>query len=294
MLLALAVLSASSCLLAQTTKNPFSELGYKKHITYTSSKGEFEEFHNNVDVVEIGSVYFNTQTNKVVGYVNPEKEKAEVATATSAMSVDPLCEKYYWISPYAYCLNNPVKFVDPDGRLVVFAPGASAQFKESYTQTTNYLAAKGAGGALSTLQVSPMIYYVAEGKGDGSYSAGTRTITWDPKLGLMTNEGHDLSPATVLNHEFGHAVDHNNNPEQYAKDSDPKNSLDKRFDDNEEKNVIQGVEQDTAKKLGEIKDGEVTRKDHDGFFFTTKSPISNESANSVTVTAKKVEKPEKK
>ena len=34
------------------------------------------------------------------------------------MSVDPLCEKYYWISPYAFCLNNPVKFVDPDGKAV--------------------------------------------------------------------------------------------------------------------------------------------------------------------------------
>jgi hypothetical protein len=32
------------------------------------------------------------------------------------MSIDPLCEKYYWISPYAYCLNNPVKYVDPDGK----------------------------------------------------------------------------------------------------------------------------------------------------------------------------------
>ncbi len=29
---------------------------------------------------------------------------------------DPLAEKYYSISPYVYCLNNPVKFVDPDGR----------------------------------------------------------------------------------------------------------------------------------------------------------------------------------
>lgn len=83
---------------------------------YTSSKGEFEEFHGNPDIVEIGSVYLNTKTNKVVGYVNPEKEKMEVAAATSAISVDPLCEKYYWISPYAYCLNNPVKFVDPDGK----------------------------------------------------------------------------------------------------------------------------------------------------------------------------------
>ena len=30
--------------------------------------------------------------------------------------MDPLCEKYYDISPYAYCGNNPVNAVDPDGR----------------------------------------------------------------------------------------------------------------------------------------------------------------------------------
>ena len=29
---------------------------------------------------------------------------------------DPLAEKYYGISPYAFCNNNPVNFVDPDGR----------------------------------------------------------------------------------------------------------------------------------------------------------------------------------
>ncbi len=31
-------------------------------------------------------------------------------------SMDPLCEKYYHISPYAYCMGNPVNAVDPDGR----------------------------------------------------------------------------------------------------------------------------------------------------------------------------------
>ena len=34
-------------------------------------------------------------------------------------TVDPLAEKYYSISPYAYCLNNPVKNIDPDGKDVV-------------------------------------------------------------------------------------------------------------------------------------------------------------------------------
>jgi hypothetical protein len=30
-------------------------------------------------------------------------------------TIDPLCEKYYSISPYAYCANNPLNLVDPDG-----------------------------------------------------------------------------------------------------------------------------------------------------------------------------------
>ena len=31
-------------------------------------------------------------------------------------SVDPLAEKYYNVSPYVYCENNPVKLIDPDGK----------------------------------------------------------------------------------------------------------------------------------------------------------------------------------
>ena len=30
--------------------------------------------------------------------------------------MDPLCEDYYSVSPYAYCNNNPVNAIDPDGR----------------------------------------------------------------------------------------------------------------------------------------------------------------------------------
>ena len=34
------------------------------------------------------------------------------------MSIDPLCERYYSISPYAYCSNNPVRFIDPPGEYI--------------------------------------------------------------------------------------------------------------------------------------------------------------------------------
>lgn len=38
-------------------------------------------------------------------------------------TIDPLAEKYYSISPYAWCAGNPVNAVDPDGRVVVFING---------------------------------------------------------------------------------------------------------------------------------------------------------------------------
>ena len=33
-------------------------------------------------------------------------------------TIDPLAEKYYYISPYAYCANNPVNAIDTDGKWV--------------------------------------------------------------------------------------------------------------------------------------------------------------------------------
>ena len=34
-------------------------------------------------------------------------------------SRDPMFEKYFWMTPYAYCANNPVKYVDPSGEIPI-------------------------------------------------------------------------------------------------------------------------------------------------------------------------------
>ena len=42
------------------------------------------------------------------------------------LSQDPLSEKYYGISPYAYCAGNPVNLVDMKGKKIVFVNGLLA------------------------------------------------------------------------------------------------------------------------------------------------------------------------
>jgi RHS repeat-associated protein len=42
------------------------------------------------------------------------------------LTPDLLAEKYPGLSPYAYCMNNPVNAVDRDGRLVIFINGMHA------------------------------------------------------------------------------------------------------------------------------------------------------------------------
>lgn len=117
------ILVIATCLKLQAQHsegNPFARLGYKADV-YTF--GEKEEFHDQETIVEIGEVLFNTKTNEVVGFVNGADSLIELKPELQSMSIDPHCEKYYSISPYAYCMNNPVKYIDPNGKdavLVVF------------------------------------------------------------------------------------------------------------------------------------------------------------------------------
>ena len=41
---------------------------------------------------------------------------ARLYDRTAWTAIDPLAEKYYAVSPYAYCHNNPAGFVDPNGK----------------------------------------------------------------------------------------------------------------------------------------------------------------------------------
>ncbi|NDV97147.1 RHS repeat-associated core domain-containing protein [Dysgonomonas sp. 521] len=73
-------------------------------------------------------------------------------------SVDPLAEKYYSISPYAYCNNNPLKYIDPTGM--------SPDTARVYTETI-----RGGHAWISVGEGDDMIVY-SYGPMTSSYSKG--------------------------------------------------------------------------------------------------------------------------
>ena len=40
---------------------------------------------------------------------------------------DSYCEKYYWLSPYLYCGNNPINFSDPTGKIIEMPSGSTTE-----------------------------------------------------------------------------------------------------------------------------------------------------------------------
>lgn len=124
---------------AKAQDNPFEELGYTPRFA-TLSGGKYQEFHDNDTIVNIGSVLLNTKTKEIVGFIEYEVKYSEATLQPDIVSrwisPDPLAEKYMSISPYVYVANNPIIFVDPDGRDIVLAgDNAKAAFKQLKSST---------------------------------------------------------------------------------------------------------------------------------------------------------------
>lgn len=102
--------------------NPFRELGYKPKIA-TLSKGKYREAFPDT-IVQIGNFTYNVLSKQIIGMkvfekTAPSEADLRVDIVSRWFSPDPLSEEFHSWSPYNFGKNNPVFFVDPDGRFAM-------------------------------------------------------------------------------------------------------------------------------------------------------------------------------
>ena len=84
-----------------TAYTPYGEL-FREYRNVTPYKFNGKELDAETGLYYYGARYYNPATALWLG-------------------VDPLASKYPGVSPYVYCVSNPVKYIDPDGRELVYS-----------------------------------------------------------------------------------------------------------------------------------------------------------------------------
>jgi RHS repeat-associated protein len=239
------------------------------------------------------------------------------------LALDPLAKKYPELTPYNFVANNPLFFVDPDGKRILiyyqedgrtkvaeykpFAdPPVNNRFVQDFFNAANNLAMKNkeSAVALTTLSKSNKVItvdeyvdnspnlYVHNDSYDSKEANSTENpygqISWQPNTSFKTKNGIVRSSTLELSNLIDYAWADLIAPASVKARNENKNA---QYGNEETKRVITGSEQKVAKILEIIKPGGVTRTNNEKGACVPSSVPKCEGYNNFSTQEKPTEKP---
>ena len=199
------------------SQNPFKSLGIPDEDVkvLTLSKGKYQEFHEDNLFERVGSAVINMSTGKIAYFINRDtlltQTMLEPDISSRFVSIDPLASEYPEWTPYGYCLSNPIKYIDPDGRKVVIANNTS----QALTNLAMIAATSRGRNHLNQLISSRQTYtmqstfWSSSSAYDGNGEIGrSRTAYYVGSAWRSSVGGGAISSLYAMGHEINHAYDH--------------------------------------------------------------------------------------
>ena len=125
-------------------------------------------------------------------------------------AADPMAEKYYGISPYAYCGNSPMTYMDSDGRVIRLANNYAVGI-----ENIARISATSLGNQVISHLIQSSDVYTLNSKfftTDSGFDSNNLNINYvaDPWRKELPGDGGSLNSMLAMGHESFHAFDHSN------------------------------------------------------------------------------------
>ena len=173
---------------------------------------------------------------------------------------DPYADKYPHLSPYLYCAGNPLRYVDPSGKIVINNNGIV--FNQRLGEVRNYIGQpfKDIYARLQDDKEKTFIIIDYNNQNGTNYEINTVETKDGKTVNICISLDHvyqygkeedkkEISPALIILHELGHADAIREDYDSYI--DRVKEEKFEGYSNKEEKRNIVGVEKPAAEMLGE-------------------------------------------